>query len=149
MKFCTKCGGQCVDEAVICVSCGAPITPDVAPAAPAVPGVTPSASPVKSDDNKLAIFDFLSSLSIVLYVAFSIFSVVFAWVSSSGYFYLDEIAVVLAGIVSVLSLAFAIIRLVAGLTHKDNLEVKLSGIFRLITALIMVLVSVLAIFEHV
>lgn len=32
MKFCSKCGTQLVDEAVICIGCGCPVTPG-----PAVP----------------------------------------------------------------------------------------------------------------
>ena len=149
MKFCTKCGGQCIDEAVICVSCGAPIAPVAAPSAPVAANVAlvaPSAAPLKSGDNKIAIFDFLSTLSIVLYVAMFFLTIVYAWVGSN--FYLPEVGILICGIISVLAFVFAILRLVTGLSCKDNLAVKLSGVFRFITALIMMLVSLLALIEH-
>jgi hypothetical protein len=145
MKFCTKCGGQCVDEAVICVSCGSALAP-AAPTAPAAP-VIPSASPLKSGDNKLVLFDFLSNISMLLYVAAFALSIVYAW--GGRYFNLEEGFVIVSALLAVPVFVFAILRLVAGLSQKGKPEVVLPGVFRLITAIIMALVSVLAIFEHV
>ena len=39
MKFCTKCGKELVDEAVVCIHCGC-----------AVAGATPTATPVVEND---------------------------------------------------------------------------------------------------
>ena len=166
MKFCSKCGGQCVDEAVICVSCGAPIAPtapvapNIAPVDPNTAPVAPSAAPLKSGgDSKLAIFDFLSNSSFLLYIASFVLSLVYAYVytrSSSSwyssytytYFYLSEEFVVVSAVLAVLVFVFAIVRLVVGLSQKDNLEVKLSGVLRLIAAVVVAVVTVFAMVEH-
>ena len=36
MKFCSKCGHELVDEAVVCVNCGCSVADPATPAAPAV-----------------------------------------------------------------------------------------------------------------
>lgn len=36
MKFCSKCGKELVDEAVVCVNCGCSVADPATPAAPAV-----------------------------------------------------------------------------------------------------------------
>ena len=39
MKFCSKCGHELVDEAVVCVNCGCSVADPATPAAPAAPAV--------------------------------------------------------------------------------------------------------------
>ena len=136
-----------MDEAVICVSCGAPIAPAAAPVAPNIAPVAPSASPIKSGDNKIAILDFLSNISMLLCIAAFALSIVYA--RARSYFYLEEVFVIIAALLALPVFVLAILRLVAGFSQKGNLKVVASGGFRVFAAIIMALVSVLAIFEHV
>ena len=39
MKFCSKCGHELVDEAVVCVNCGCSVADPTTPTAPAAPAV--------------------------------------------------------------------------------------------------------------
>jgi uncharacterized membrane protein HdeD (DUF308 family) len=73
-----------------------------------------------------------------------------SWFSSYSYTYfeLDEIFVAISAVIALFVFAFAILRLVSGLSQKGNLKVMLSGVFRLITAIIIAVVSVLAVIEY-
>lgn len=158
MKFCSKCGAQCVDEAVICVSCGSPVAAPVAsnpvfsnPAAYKPNVNIPQTKPEKSNDNKLAIFDFLSNLSLLFYTACAFLSVVYAYVWEgyySTFWEFDELFLIISCVLAVPVLIFGFIRFILGLTQKGDLNSKLSGIFRFITAIVIVVVSVLALIEH-
>ena len=64
MKFCSKCGKEIMDEAVICVHCGCPVTNATFNTAPAQPPVQPLNDPTESGGLATAamIFAFLIPL---------------------------------------------------------------------------------------
>ncbi|MBO5858866.1 MAG: hypothetical protein J6R20_03740 [Clostridia bacterium] len=150
MKFCSNCGAQCVDEAIICITCGTSFNEPVnQPAA----GSKPLKVNANANENKNVIADFVFKLTLILYAASSFLSIIYAgcWTSFSSkyvYFYLDEVFLVISTIIAVPVFVSGIISFLSGISQKDNLNVKLSGALRLITSVLVALVTVLALAEH-
>ena len=156
MKFCTKCGAELFDEAVICVKCGRMVEQRLAPqAAPPV-----YAEPVRVQKAAgeaslfLTVSSFVHTLAVALSLFFSMLSLGLAYVSSyasttpnyyssgsalrsvsvtvSTYFYPDSDLLVPAIIFAGVSFIFGTIAFIMTLVERHRGERLFSGISRLV-----------------
>ena len=160
MKFCTKCGAELFDEAVICVKCGRMVERPAPETTPSTPKDPPSAAIERKPSLILVISNFAHFIATSLLVLFLILSVGMSGVYSSAYTkpkyryvtsagtILDSITVdvysylhpayellILAFIFGVISFLFGIVSFVMTLAERHKGERLLSGIGRLILSI--------------
>ena len=81
MKFCTKCGAELVDEAVICTKCGRMVENQLTPpTAPIKETTLDEPTPQKNPSALLIVSNFVHSLGIALSLFFLFLSVLKAHV---------------------------------------------------------------------
>jgi hypothetical protein len=118
------------------------------------PNVNPNATPAKSNEKKGALVAFFYNLVSLFYAAFAYLAVVFAYVGEGGYYYTRHFFwfeggfVIAATVSAALLLVLGIINLVLGFAKKGDLKATLSGVFRLIAAIVALAVAGLTVMEH-
>ena len=165
MKFCSKCGTQLVDEAVVCTACGCAVQGGTAPNQPltAEPVQAPS---VKTADKKFAktfipIFNFVALLGIAASVFFVFMALTEMHASAYGsaeltysyYSYdidLDLTARVWADydymfnafLAAIIAAPFPIVSLIFTIKEKSKLEKIFSAIFKIVVCALLIVLTV-------
>jgi len=150
MKFCTKCGAELVDEAVICTKCGRmvenPLKPPTAPIKEATLGAPASQ---KNPSALLLVSNFVHSLGVALSLFFLFLSVgspyITAYFTTNKKDYITGVyanyypnysllipAIILSGV----ALLFSIVSFVMTLVERHKAERVFSGISRFVIGLI-------------
>ena len=152
MKFCTKCGAELFDEAVICTKCGRVLENQFTqPQQPLPTAAEPlSPAPEKTPSSFLIVSNFIHLLSTVFVLFFSIVGTARGYIYSYAdvttsyytgfisdidvwsYFYPSEGCMVFAFLFAILSLTFGVISFVLTLTQKLTGERLFSSIGKLI-----------------
>lgn len=143
MKFCTKCGNELFDEAVVCMKCGCAV-------GTAVKNPKPASAPVqsrahtekKSESGVLPAFNFIFDLSTVLANLMLWISVAYAYIytystswSLYSYLWLDFGCVIMAFILSIVSLGFGITCFCVTLAKHHKGDKLFAGITRFIVGI--------------
>lgn len=163
MKFCTNCGHELFDDAVICTNCGRTVAGfshnDVEPTVE-----PPKASKVDKESTIVSVFNFMSSLMSAVSMFFLLLTIAFASVYVHSYLDFDDyiygVSVdtfayiswggglsVLALIISSCAIALGITGLITSLLKHEKCKTVLSSILNIIigglllTASIMFLVA--------
>ena len=153
MKFCTKCGAELFDDAVICTKCGRMLENQPQQPLPAT-AEPPSPTPQRTPSSFLVVSNFIHLLSTVFVLFFSIVGTACGYVYSYGeitqsfytnyintidvwsYFYPSEGCMVFAFLFAGLSLIFGVISFVLTLVQKHRGEQLFSGISKLLIGLL-------------
>ena len=152
MKFCTKCGHEINDEAIICTSCGCAVTstPTATPTATATPVSSTIAQPASTSSTLLTAFNFVFTLVTAFCVFFLALAVVDAGVStyisyysSSVYssFHLDYDLATVAAVFAFPAFSFGIVSFVLALVKKVKLNELFASISRMVIGLLLVILS--------
>ncbi len=145
MKFCTKCGHELLDEAVICTNCGRLVGE-----APQREQVQRNVDGMANNSVLPAVFNFI--FAVVTAISLFFFALSFGCSYVSAYagkydirasFYLDSGFLALAFISSMTSLAFGIVSFVISLVKRLKLEQILSSITRMSVGIFLVLLSII------
>ena len=173
MKFCSKCGPQLVDEALICTGCGCMVEPTQAPKKP-----LPNNTPPKRNNTLYKIFNFAFAIVAMFCLFALICSIIYAHIrlyieidsarsngftasnflygSSShyhthdhheyAYFLPNNGWAIIALISSFVSLAFGIVSFILALIKKLKIEKIFTSITRLVCGILLVLLSFFTLF---
>ena len=130
MKYCTKCGKELLDEAVVCINCGCAVKGNVQ----SIYNQTLHTPKAVGNEKKGTIFsvlNFVFDISVIL-------SMVMLWISvaySYGGFYMEEGCLLVAFILSALAFLFGITCFVFTLTNKHKGDKLFAGITRFIAGI--------------
>ena len=158
MKFCTKCGHELNDGAVICTGCGCMVGNDLSNKINGVNtseaiSLTPQVAQAGKGNTLVAIFNFIFSVVAVISSFFLLYSVICGHVSvycssysyyssycSScyGYFRLDYDFATIALVSSFCSFALGIVGLILSLVKKMELKETMSSITRIIISIALI-----------
>ena len=153
MKFCTKCGAELVDEAVICTKCGRMVEPTLTEASK--PNMHPIQNSLNADAKPytlLTVFGFLFCLSslfslLSLLLGIGLGSVVYSSYSKTTSIRLnflpDDELIVLGFIFSILTVAFGIVCFIMTLVEKHKGDRLFSGIIKPIVGISMFFASLI------
>ena len=158
MKFCTKCGNELMDEAVICTKCGCMIAPaekahPIAPAINAEPVAETTKSTTVAEPKIITVFSFIYHCLAAITLFFMGLSVATAYVSSSissgyysgyyisSYFYLDEGCSIPAAIVSILAFGISTAKFIITMIKARDLKSVLSATVSLLTSILLSVVA--------
>lgn len=154
IKYCTKCGHELVDEAVVCINCGCAVA-------------AYSAVREKSDKEKeisknkgraiVEIFNFVFSLTIILCLLFVILSFTFAYFNvglsvtwnNDGYYawedyYPRPLLMLLAMITTCVAFALSATGFIITLANKLGLESVCSAITRLFLSVVLFIATLIS-----
>lgn len=153
MKFCTKCGAELCDEAIICVKCGCMVGNTPLPQSKPIK-VKPPRPPRANGEPSilLVVSNFVHSLALAISLFFLFLGFGDPYVRSrletekvlkeeyitgvSTYFNLDSDIIIIALIFSGVALAFGIISFVMTLFEKHKFERLFTSISRLTVSII-------------
>ena len=101
MKFCSKCGHEIFDQAVVCVHCGCSIDQPIQATSNATDSVAPTPTKEKKNSTTFHVFNFIFTLATAVSLFFLFMSLVSAYISVyvsstavdvdvNVYFYLQE-----------------------------------------------------------
>ena len=148
MKYCTKCGTQLHDEAVICIGCGCPVI--IMPPTQTKTVTAPKQSPQK--DTLISVFNFIFSTTAILCVFYLLLSLFYASVwTYLKYGYNDSVyfdfspnyeCTIIALICSILSLATAITNLILVSIMKLKSKPILTCVTQLIIGVLLLLLTI-------
>ncbi len=155
MKFCTKCGTELLDEAVICTKCGCMVDGARAPAVKAPKSRADGLLDVteKKPSTLLSVFNFVFAILVSIALLFAIVAIAGGRVSSSlykstqggygvhSYFYPDNDIMIAALVFSLLSLGTGIFCFVMTLVEKHRGERLFSGIFRFFASVMLFILT--------
>lgn len=156
MKFCTKCGNELLDEAVVCMKCGCAVS-NSAQGHTAIsnhPKVSVDTSTAKRG-KCLNVFNFVFDVSAILYMAMLWISVAYSYVWAdiyttrySGYnisvnLYLEYGCIIIAFILSIVMLGFGITCFSVTLANRHREEKLFAGIKRLIAGACALVVGIM------
>ncbi len=131
MKFCTKCGHELVDDAVICLACGCMVSGAAAPKREE----TVAEASSKNPDKLPAIFNFVFTLSTVLSVFFLLLSLAFPYAEKwldAVYVYPQVDLAIFAWLFSCPSVGFGIAGFSVTLSRHLGTEKTLGAIARFV-----------------
>ena len=153
MKFCTKCGAELLDEAVICTKCGCMVEGMGAPGAKSKKqtgnGVLDATC--KQPSAVLSVFNFLFSLFATIALFWILIAVAdISWYGSGSYysgygvtgyvrFYSDYI--ILAGVGALFSFGAALVSFILTLVEKHRGERLFSAISRLVAGILLLIAT--------
>ena len=158
MKFCTKCGAELVDEAVICTKCGRMVENKPFQSATSIKVGAPDAFGLeKKPSTLLIVSNFVHSLGVALSLVFMLLSVgAFSYVSAYfttnkkdyitgvyANFYADYALLIPAIIISGVALLFGILSFVMTLVEKHKGERLFSNISRVVISAISLACSII------
>ena len=147
MKFCTKCGAPCAEDAAFCVACGNSLAHNTG-AVENTRRVTAEPLPVNQDSNVGTVFYFVFDICLMLSIAFAFLSVFLAQIYCGEWYtcelWFNSEFLVFSFLLSFPILAFGIVSFVFGLKSKGSLSKKLGGIFRFVTGNIVFLATFIA-----
>ncbi len=165
MKFCTKCGAELVDDAVICTKCGciAEFRPIIAPNAPkAIDAQSPqlrqpACITAEKEQLLLPTFNFVSSVTSAIALFFTVLSTILGRVSSYlstsiysktpnvySYFWLDFELIIACIITSSIAFVCGLVFFILTLVKKQRGEKLFSGITKLVVGCLLLLASIIA-----
>jgi len=152
MKFCTKCGHELIDEAVVCTNCGCfvnqssqvHISESTAP---------PTEARKEKSSVLLCIFNFIFSITAAVAVFFLIWSLGWGGVDTSisfpnysisiyAWFYPNGLLVLIGVLASIVSCGFGIISFILSLAQKEKIDKVLTSIARMIIGILLVVLSI-------
>lgn len=153
MKFCTKCGAELYDEAIICVKCGRMVENPPLPKSKPIKVKPPRIPRANGEPSILLIVsNFVHSLGVALSLFFLFLGFGYPYVNSRletkkvvkeeyitgvyTYFNLDSDVIITAFIFSCVALAFGIISFVMTLWEKHKFERLFTSISRLTIGII-------------
>ena len=153
MKFCSKCGHQLVDEALICTGCGCMVGPSSLEGA----SFLPNKAPAKKASSAPAVFAFLFSITTAFYLFFLVCSIVYAPINTTimyesakmyshnheaySIFWLSFRWAIWTLIFSFMSFVFAFVGFIVTLVKKSRCPKILSAITRLIIGILLIILS--------
>ena len=150
MKFCSKCGHQLVDEAVICTNCGCAV------AFPTVRGKSDKEKEISKNKGRaiVEIFNFVFSLTIILCLFFVILSFAYADVDfriygnwdhyGYGYYMPQPVLMLLAMITTCISFALSATGFIITLVNKLESKSVFSASTRLCLSVVLFIATLLA-----
>lgn len=156
MKFCSKCGNELLDYAVVCTKCGCLVEQ------PTMNSPQPSASPQGFVDNltlRTKTSHFLPTLFNFIFDLFAILSgfmigkaIAESWVSVgvssysyyslNAYWNTDEVFIILALVTAICSAICALTSLIVTLVNRDKIQIIFSSIKRVFLSIALILLSV-------
>ena len=149
MKFCTVCGKELHDEAVVCMNCGCPAPNVAAPKAEPRVLITPKAN----ESKVLPVFNFVFNLNALLANIMLWIAVAYSYISvyrSGSYYtyynanmYLDAGSLITAFILGSGALVFGIVCFCVTLANKLKGEKLFGGITRLVVGIGMILFAMI------
>ena len=147
MKYCSKCGAQMNDEAVLCVACGCMIESALSKSATRPARVSSPKAKSGEGNSSFRAFSFVHSVLSMLALYFVAISMILA----EAYTYrgvvtiLPNSACIIASLgFGVLSLALAIVCLIVG-AKRTQVRESLSGILRIIASVLLTLTAILGV----
>ncbi|MBQ9761020.1 MAG: hypothetical protein IJW16_06700 [Clostridia bacterium] len=150
MKYCTKCGAEIFDDAVICIKCGCAVEGGISEQ-PIQKAVQNSTDEKKAGNTLLPVFNFVFSIASIFSVFFLITSVLESHISIYGSYYrygnwyleddLLRFAIVFSGIATV----FALTCLIIAAVKKPTKEIVFSCISRLFFAFLLFIACLIGI----
>ena len=144
MKFCTKCGHELVDDAVICLACGCMVGGAATPKKVQTPTETPTANPQQLP----TIFNFVFTLAAMVSAFFLVLSFAFPYAEvwlDTVYVYPQVNFAILAWLCSFVSLGFGVASFSATLAKRLGTEKMLGAIARFIMGLMLSLLCFIVI----
>ena len=153
MKFCSKCGHQLVDEAVICTNCGCAV------AFPTVRGKSDKEKEISKNKGRaiVEIFNFVFALTIILCLLFVILSFIFAYVdvdiyetwNNDGYYawgdyYPQPLLMLLAMMTTCVTFALSATGFIITLANKLGRESVFSAITRLFLSVVLFIATLIS-----
>jgi hypothetical protein len=157
MKFCSKCGHELVDEAVVCINCGCSVSPAYQQATKAKNASTVTLGTPTTEKTSVlpCVFNFVFSITAVVSVFFLILSVAWAWISTDiytsyyssnisvyAYLYPDAWFAILGLISAIVSCGFGIVSFILALVKKEKLDKLFSSITRLFIGVALIVLSI-------
>ena len=155
MKFCSKCGHEMVDEAVICTNCGCAVENFTTPERKKQKVVDPNKGAKMAE-----IFTFIFSLVIVVCLFFVILSFAFSYVyvnvelggerygdiyfNEYSDYRIDYVAMLLAMITTCVSLAVAVTGFFVTLISKLNRKYIFSSVTQMWVSLVLFVATLIA-----
>ncbi len=143
MKYCTKCGAQLADEAVICVGCGC--MTDAMQARTSVEATPTQPQQAVQNLNMpsrlLGLFGFMFNLLAALTVTFLLWSLAWMYVSPYGSVWPDGTLTTFAFICSLPACGFGICCFIKTLTEKLQSVWLFPGIIKFIIGIILPILS--------
>ena len=136
MKYCSKCGHELVDEAVVCVSCGR-LVEQVVKREPVEKIKEPMVYSGEYEGNTVVnkcvnIFNFIYSLALAFTCGFAIMSVLDGWVSNSGYYRCNYDLVITSFVFGCITFICGVAGFVFTLIGRQRGSKLLSSISRLV-----------------
>ena len=142
MKFCTKCGTQLLDEAMICTKCGCMVEDaHRARKQPRVSYQLPSGVVEGKPSTSLAVFGFLFHIFTIISLLFIVLSIKKARMFSLAnyaYLRLSEYELTAGLVFSLIAFVFALVSFILTLTEQQRGERLFSGILKLVAGVVLV-----------
>ena len=133
MKFCTKCGHELYDEAVVCVNCGCMVNA-VSNTATVQQTAVPSAPLLNQKDTLPLIMNFVSTIT-------AIFSLFFFLYGFFNYFYRSSDFFVAGFIFSLVAFIFGLVGLILSLVKKAGIKSLFSSIAHMVFGLAFIILT--------
>lgn len=150
MKYCTKCGSEMVDEAVMCTKCGC-MAGKATEKKTANGEKTLEVTERKGMSTASTVISFIFDIFVIITVAMLMFSIADAWIydyfslqnnSLYCYFYLGEWGAICAFIASIPTVLLGIAFLIFTLLNSIRLESVFNAIKRLLIGVALVVVAI-------
>ena len=152
MKFCSKCGNELMDEAVICPKCGCMVNGELTPKKK--PVATNAQSTSNEEIKPLSIVNFVHSVMVVIALFWLFLSLGIPYIYTgcySGYysdycntyFYPASGGLTLTLVSAIAALGVGIASTVLSCTRLNTLKGKLNGILRVIVSVLMIIATII------
>ena len=148
MKFCTKCGHELVDDAVICLACGCMVGGANAPKKAETSTESPEGTPSESSGKLPAVFNFVFTLATMVSGFFLVLSLAFPYAEvwlDAVYVYPQIDLAILAWLCSFVSLGFGVASFSVTLAKRLGTEKMLGAIARFIMGVMLSLLCFIVI----
>ena len=150
MKFCTKCGNELLDEAIVCMKCGCAVSGNDQRSEIGCVPLKESVNTAPKEREKIFpifnfVFDVAAILSMVMLWISVAYSYVYVYNSSypQGYLSLEYGCIVFAFILAVIALVFGVIGFSYALTSRLKCEKLFPQITRLIAGIGIVIAEIM------
>lgn len=154
MKFCTKCGHELNDEAVVCVNCGCMVNA-VSNTATVQQTAVPSAPLQNQKDTLPVIMNFVSTIAAIISLFFSLYSVFESYFyvsiyktstysssySASSYFHPDYYFCAVGFVFALITFIFGLVGLILSLVKKAGVKSLFSSIARMVFGLVFIILT--------
>lgn len=166
MKFCSKCGQELVDEAVVCTGCGCPVTSTYQAPSSQAKAVS-TKTPTEKNWTPLHVFHFVFAITAALSIFFLMLSLAYPYISTyvssatvniesevyyiysyphthsiTEIYYPDGGYAILGLLTSFVAWIFACVSFIFSLVKRATVDKILPSIARLFIALLLIILSI-------